>query len=92
MSQATIYDISAIQTMHMENVNGYQFLNDSLLQSGIVTKSKKLIGHVNTHQILSHLGSGQFVISTISTEIKNYLLITFYFVVINIYYDFIIIS
>lgn len=72
ISQATIYDIDAIQTMHIVNVSGYQFLNDCLRQSGIVTKSNKLIGHVKTHQILSIFGSGQFVIFTMSTETMSF--------------------
>lgn len=68
ITHPTTYEVVAIHTIHMINVNGYQDFKLFLLQSGIVMSSTKLIGHVISHHILSHVAFGQLVILTISTE------------------------
>ena len=47
--QATKYESPDIQTMHMSRVSGYQFLYRYSLQSGIVMRSRTLIGQLVIH-------------------------------------------
>lgn len=71
MTHPTMYEVVAIHAMHMVKVKGYQAFNESLLQSGIVMRRTKLMGHVISHQVLSHTEFGHLVMFTMSTEISD---------------------
>lgn len=49
--QATTYDNEPIQTIHIINVKGNQFLKRGFSQSGIVKRNTKCIGHVTNHVV-----------------------------------------